>query len=227
LGLLALAGYHFVLRPWQQTWGATPAEANRRLPGDHLTPHYRFQTTRAITIQAPAAQVWPWLVQIGYRRAGFYSYDALENMVGLNINSAENIDSELQNLNVGDSIPIAPEAPMEVAVLEPEKALVLHLRMNPLKGALAPANAQPPWLDWTWAFILDEIDPESTRLVIRVRGDYEPAWSLPLYYALVEPAHFIMERKMLLGIKQRAEAQRSLTSTPSSTPEKPAAWPSQ
>ena len=111
-----LALYHVVMRPWQLNWGATQTEARRRYPGDELVPHPAYQTTRAISIRTPVAEIWPWLVQIGYQRGGFYSYDRLENMSGLDITSADRIVPEYQHLAVGDSIRIAPETPLTVWV---------------------------------------------------------------------------------------------------------------
>jgi hypothetical protein len=167
-----------------------------------------YETTRAITIRAPAAEVWPWLVQIGYQRGGFYSYDWLENLAGLEISSADHMDPELQSLEVGDSVRIAPETPLTVATLEPNRVLVLHNTMNPFNAQTVDLDdLEPgPYMDWTWAFILEELDKRTTRLVVRVRGSYEPRWLALLFYTLLEPAHFLMERKMMLGIKERAES---------------------
>jgi len=204
---IALALYHLVVRPWQLRWGATPPEVDGSRPGDDLVPNPMYETTRAITIGAAADEVWPWLIQIGYQRGGFYSYDWLENLAGLEISSADHIDPGLQRLKVGDSVLIAPETPLAVARLEPNRLLVLHNTMNPFNAQTVDLDdpAPGPFIDWSWAFVLEELDESTTRLVVRVRGRYEPPWLAPLFYALLEPAHFLMERKMMLGIKQRAE----------------------
>jgi hypothetical protein len=202
-----LALYHLVMRPWQLDWGATRAEARQDHPGDELIPRAVYGTTRAITIRASAADVWPWLVQIGYGRGGFYSYDWLENTGGLDITSADRIVPEYQDLALGDVVHIAPETPLTVTALEPNRALVLHNVMNPFSAQIVdPNHPEPgPYIDWTWAFLLKELDTATTRLVTRVRADYQPRWLAPLAYTMLEPVHFIMERKMLLGIKERAE----------------------
>ena len=202
-----LALYHVVMRPWQLDWGATQAETQRDYPGDELIPRAVYETTRAITIRASAAKIWPWLVQMGYGRGGFYSYDWLETVGGLDITSADRILSEFQDLALGDIVSIAPDTPLTVTVLEPDRALVLHNVMNPFSAQIVHANdPEPsPYIGWTWAFLLEELDTASSRLVVRVRADYQPRWLAPLAYGLLEPVHFIMERKMLLGIKERAE----------------------
>ena len=202
-----LALYHLVVRPWQLRWGATPPEVDDGRPDDDLVPNPMYETTRAVTIGATAAEVWPWLIQIGYQRGGFYSYDWLENLAGLEIASTDQIELELQRLAMGDSVRIAPETPLAVARLEPNRALVLHNTMNPFNAQTVDLDdpAPGPFMDWTWTFTLQEFDEDATRLVVRVRGSYEPWWLAPLFYALLEPVHFLMERKMMLGIKERAE----------------------
>ena len=204
---LGLALYHLVVRPWQLRWGATPPEVDSSRPGDDLVPNPMYETTRAITIGAAADEVWPWLIQIGYQRGGFYSYDWLENLAGLEISSADHIDPGLQRLKVGDGVLIAPETPLAVARLELNRLLVLQNTMNPFNAQTVDLDdpAPGPYLDWSWTFVLEELDESTTRLVVRVRGRYEPRWLAPLFYALLEPVHFLMERKMMLGIKERAE----------------------
>jgi hypothetical protein len=202
-----LALYHLWARPWQLRWGATPPEVDGDRPDDNLVPSPRYETTRAVTIRASVARVWPWLIQIGYQRGGFYSYDWLENLAGLEISSIDHIDPGLQRLKVGHSVLIAPETPLAVARLEPNRFLVLHNTMNPFNAQTVDLHdpAPGPYMDWSWTFVLEELDESTTRLVVRVRGRYEPRWLAPLFYALLEPAHFLMERKMMLGIKERAE----------------------
>jgi hypothetical protein len=208
-GAAALAVYALVGRHRLLSWGSREPETYQALPGDELVRQPTLETTRAITIRAGAGQVWPWLAQIGYGRAGFYSYDWLESAAGLDIRSAGGIAPAWQQLQVGDSIPIAPGTPLRVAVCQPGRALVLHVCMNPLTARLVepPDRTRSPWIDWSWAFVLRPLDEHHTRLLIRVRARYEPRrWLAPAVWCLLEPVHFLMERKMLLGIRQRAEA---------------------
>jgi hypothetical protein len=194
LGAGALASYVWVVRPWHLRWGATDAEAKESLPGDELVPGPLAAATHAITINAPVADVWPWLVQIGQDKGGFYSYSWLENLVGCHLRNADQIMSEFQTLTVGDEVRLHPQAPpLPVVLCKPYRALVLG------------SNTRQPG---TWGFYLKEVDEHNTRLIIRGRGYMPPSMLYWFYqYVLFEPAHFIMERKMMLGIKQRAEAR--------------------
>jgi hypothetical protein len=186
-----------ILRPRRLRWGATDEETRRILPGDELVPTPRWQYTHAVTIHAPPEQVWPWLAQIGYGRGGLYSYQGLENLIGCDIRNADRILPEFQTLRVGDSIQIDSRIPpLPIALLEPGRVLVLH----GVPSAENPVNT-------SWGFYLDALDARHTRLITRSRSDYPltPAmrfWWGPL---VIEPIGFVMERKMLLGIKQRAE----------------------
>jgi hypothetical protein len=186
----AVAAYAFVLRPRHLRWGATPEEVAAELPGDEIASGRALDCTHAITIHAAAGEVWPWLVQIGQGRGGFYSYAWLENLVGCRMENADRIRPELQEIAVGTPIYLHPKAPpLRVTRLDPGRALVLGT---------------------SWAFVLEPVDERTARLVVRGRGRFEhpdlgPVLSF-LYWRLVfEPAHFLMERKMLLGIKARAE----------------------
>jgi hypothetical protein len=188
-----------ILRRWRVRWGATVEEVNRRLPGDQYVLNPRWTYTHAVTIHAPAAEVWRWLVQMGYGRGGLYSYQGLENLVGSDMRNADAVVPEWQHLTVGDEIHIdARVPPLPVALVQPERALVMH-------GA-ADNTGQ---LNHSWGFYLFPLDAQTTRLISRARTYYTPtllnklAWG-PL---LMEPIGFVMERRMLLGIKQRAEAQ--------------------
>ncbi len=203
-----IAGYAFVVRPWHLRWGTQEGEAQLPLPGDELVPHPMYTSTRAITIQAPASRVWRWLVQIGVGRGGFCTYDALENMAGLGIHSADQIRPEWQALQLGDSIHISPVTPLKVERLEANRLLVLHTVMSPFTGEIVDAAdpATPAFLDWTWAFVLDESTALTTRLSVRVRANYKPDALRVGVLALLEPVHFLMERGMLQGLKRRAES---------------------
>ena len=191
-------------------WGATDAEVAASLPGDPLVSQPKISATHAITVQGSAADVWPWLVQIGQGRAGFYSYEGIENLLGLNIHNPNRILPEFQDLKVGDVVPLAPDgAGVPVAFLEPNRWLVLGGRFDAqTKGPLALDDKSPgAYYEASWGFFLQPIDGRSTRLIERLRMDWGPeTFSNGLFYrGILEPGSFIMERRMLLGIKERVE----------------------
>jgi hypothetical protein len=198
--------YFAAIRPRLLGWGASRQERRQPLPGDDLVAA-RWQTTRGITISAPADQVWPWLVQMGYGRGGWYSYDWLERRVGAGDfaggGSARRVLPELQQLALGDTVALSPAGGLTVEVLDPARALVLHYRMNLLTAAPA-GDGDRAVLDWTWAFALTPVNEASCRLLARVRVDYRPPWLRLLMPFLLEPVHFIMERKMLRTIERQA-----------------------
>jgi hypothetical protein len=188
-GLGSLA-YPLFFRRWCLTWGARPDEVSRKLPGDELLADAGIVSTRAITVDAPPAAIWPWLVQMGSGRGGVYTYDRIENLLGLNMHSAREILPQFQDLKAGDELPLGPGRPaMQVAVCDPEHTLTFQF---------ADGN-------WVWIFALFAEDGE-TRLISRNRIAAAGAPPARLFNMLVmEPGSLIMERKMLLGIKQRAE----------------------
>jgi len=194
-------------RPWQLRWGATADEESAHLPGDGLVPDAAYVTTRAITVRAPSEAVWPWLVQLGQGRGGFYTYDRLEQMVGDAIHSADHIVPELQQLAVGDTVPLSPVGGPKVALLDTGRALVLFETMDLRTGQSIPPVPPTPWaMDWTWSFTLRPMFDGATRVLVRTRANDRPHGFLAPAMALVlEPTHFVMERGMLLGIKRRAE----------------------
>jgi hypothetical protein len=195
----ALAVYALAIRPWYLRWGATDDEFEGFLPGDDFTPDANWTTTHAVTIEAPASEVWPWIVQVGQDKGGFYSYTWLENMVGCNMHNADRIVPEYQHVAVGDELWLHPKAPpLPVVLVEAERALVMG-------GNTDEAG--------TWGFYLKSIGPNRTRLIARGRTAREPGSLRWLgHHVLFEPAHFVMERRMLLGIKERAERARSRAS---------------
>jgi hypothetical protein len=211
-GVITGAGavYWFVVRPQHRRWGATSDELRAFWPGDDLLPQPLVSATHAVTIQAPPDKVWPWLVQIGQGRGGFYSYEQIENAMGLNMANADRILPEWQNLQVGDVVPLAPDGAMDVPVviLEPQRALVLHgdTRLPSPSGKGGPPLPPGQFLAVSWGFYLAEQAGGATRLVERFRLDYTPTLANELIYKLfLEAGAFVMERKMLLGIQQRAE----------------------
>lgn len=213
MGGATLIGVHLVLgpllRPWRIKWGATDDEIRRTLPGDELVSRPKWAYTQAVTVRASAAEVWPWLAQIGQGRGGFYSYEGLENLVGCDIHNADRIMPEFQNLKAGDGIKLAPQMPgFPVALVEPGRALVLRADTR-TGGSPVPASKKPgDYFATTWAFYLEQRDDGATRLLARFRSDYNDTFANSMMYGppLVEPISCVMQRKMLLGIKQRAEA---------------------
>jgi hypothetical protein len=199
-----LSAFLMFVRPWYLRWGATDEETRRALPGDEIIPNAAGQETRAITIRAPAHEVWPWVAQIGQDRAGFYSFDLLENLVGCEMPATDRLQPELQSWRVGDKLWMYPPrrgggagfATLRTYV--PGRVLGFGARLfgTPLG---APENG-------SWSFVLEPLDGSTTRLI--VRGRSAPGRSL-LWTALdrfvFEPAHFVMERRMLITLKQHAE----------------------
>jgi len=207
LGLAAAAVWR--VRTWANRWNATGEEVRRRLDGDELVPNARMQTTRAVTIRARRDRVFPWLAQLGQDRGGFYSYDFLENRLGLNVHSADRILPEFQHIRVGDGIAVAPGPPFygfRVADVAPPTRLVLEMRMHPFTGQEQDADTESPSLHATWSFTLEPLGDGSTRLITRTRAHIGlPAGLRQLYQILLEMSEFAMERRMLVGIRERAE----------------------
>jgi hypothetical protein len=177
-------------RPWQSTWGATREEITAVMPGDDVVAAPIFNATRGVTVNAPPEAIWPWLVQIGFGRAGWYSYDLLDN---LGRNSAERIFPDLQHVAIGDLIPLGSgsESGLRVKAFEPNRWMLWWDRR--IQGT-------------TWVWALDQMPDGRTRLVTRVRA--RPSWRHPTtaaWLVLTEVADFPMMRKCLLGIKGRAE----------------------
>lgn len=178
----------FVYRPWALSWGATPEEVSRPLPGEELVARPGFSATRAVTIDAAADDIWPWIVQMGYRKAGFYSYDRLDND---GIPSAEVIIPGHQDLAVGDLIPLTKTSHVKVVEMNRPRSMVwLFVTTGGWSGA-------------TWVWDLVPQGPERTRLLTRLR--LEPVTVRQRLF--LELGEIVMMRKCMLGIKRRAEAQ--------------------
>jgi hypothetical protein len=186
----AAMAYLRYVRPWQLTWGATDEEVARRLPSDDLVTRPTFDATRAITLEARPEQVWPWLVQIGLTRAGWYSYDLLDN---LGRPSAREIITDLQNLRPGDIVPMSPDGKQGMAVLS-------------LDAPTSMVWGEPGGTTWAWR--LDETGTGGTRLVTRVRSRYR--WFSPsiAFSMLVEFGDIWMMRRMLLNLRDRTATSR-------------------
>jgi len=201
-------GVWAALRGRGLNWGATCDEVVRPLPGDDLVANPLYVTTRAITVKAPAAAVWPWLVQLGQNRGGFYTYEALENLMGLDIHNAATIRSEWQDLHVGEdyvTLDPAENLKMTIAMLEAERAFVI-LSGAPGEPPQAPGSFFKGELEFSWAFVLDPLDEHTTRLFIRCRAAWADTFAARLARpVLLEPVHFVMEQRLLRGIRERAE----------------------
>jgi hypothetical protein len=194
--------------------GATQGEVQRSLPGDELVPSPKSGYTQAITIRAPKTEVWPWLVQIGYKRAGWYSHDFLHRLVGIagcvddERCSAKRIIPELQGLRIGDVIEIAPGMGYTVAGLEPEQALVLQSILDTGKWESVSSDDPLPekYLRSGWVWFLEEIDEKTTRLIVRVQSDHDPGLLSTLSTAISNIlGRMVMQPKTLRVLKQRAE----------------------
>ena len=177
-------------RTWCLTWGATADEAIRPLPGDELLAEPDIVSTRAVTIDAPPGAIWPWLLQMGPGRGGAYTYDWIENLFGLDMHSTDLVLPEYQELKVGDAQHLGARGPvLRVAALDPQRSLVLRSDDG----------------RWIWSFTLVP-EGATTRLISRNRIAAPGAATMRLLYAyLMEPGSLVMERRMLLGIRQRAE----------------------
>lgn len=152
-----------------------------------------------------AAKVWPWLVQMGQGRGGFYSYEWLENLVGCDIHNADRIIPECQRLEVGDGILLHPKVPFPVALIEPGRVIVLHYDTRTGLAPI-PGTRSFDYFESSWLFFLDAEDDKSTRLISRFRIDYSPGLRNKVSYrCFMEPISSTMQRKMLSGIKERVE----------------------
>jgi hypothetical protein len=204
--LAAAAGGYAVLYRLGQTWGATGHEQRQALAGDELLPNATALTTHAITIEAATSEVWPWLVQMGWGRAGWYTYRWVDRLLfPANRPSANRILPEHQQLAVGDHVPDGPpeaDCWFTVKQLEPERLLVLRSTRH------LPASWRQRGLsmDWIWSWQLDEPVPGHTRIIQRNRMRLEPAWFQRAFLATIIPADFIMARSHLRGLQHRVEA---------------------
>ena len=185
-GTAATALYALGIRPWHLRWGAEPGDEKRGLPGDELLPKDGRQILHAVTIEAPVEEVWPWLAQVGQDRGGFYSYEWLENLAGCEMKNADRIHPEWQHRELGETVHLHPAGGLRVTLFEPGRALALE--------------------GWG-TFTLESARPGRTRLI--ARGGVPRGAGGVAYGLLMEIPHFLMERRMLLGIKERAEASRA------------------
>jgi hypothetical protein len=208
--LLAGAAFAYaVLWALGRSAGTTAAERGGRLPGDDIVPAPQLVTDHAVTVDASAERVWPWLTQLGWHRAGWYTPRWVDRLFfPANWPSADVLDPELvRDLEVGDVIPDGPPGTAEYVVVEVDAPHALVLRST--------THVPPGWRErfgaellWTWAFVLTDLPGGRTRVRLRVRGRMSPCWFSGLYRATIVPADFVMGIGMLRGLKQRAESSR-------------------
>jgi hypothetical protein len=209
LRLAALAAalgsaYGLVLRPWHLHWGATEAERARSWAGDELVPAPYSRAIRAVTVRARAERVWPWIMQVGRDRGGFYSYTWLENLIGADIHNIDRLIPDLPDRRPGDTVWMAPPerfggmGRMTVAAIIPHRAMVLVPPTDADRALRGEAASG------VWSFVLDAGPDETTRLVMLSLAS-RPRLAELLFW---EPAHFVMERKMMLTIKRLVVEQR-------------------
>jgi hypothetical protein len=216
LGLVAGASGAYLLRRLGMRWGATDDEVYRPLPGDDLVPHPMLETTHAITIKASPADVWPWLVQMGYDRGWWYTdtrwYQWVDKYIWHTSHPAspDHIVPDLQQLEVGGTILDGPPGTAFFTVAKLEQARVLALYSTTHILMMAPESVRnDPKVgihgEFSWVFVLDEQEEGSTRLIVRTRASYEPKIFRMLTRPVLYPADFLMARMMLQTIKQRVE----------------------
>jgi hypothetical protein len=194
----AAAAYWLVARPWLLSWGSTDDDRQRVLPGDDVAPTARSVTTRAITIGAPPPAIWPWLVQMGQDRAGFYTHNWVERLLLSGIPDIEELHPEWQTLRAGDLVRtnrdiMGRALGWPVAGIDPERSLVLR------------SNG---WPVGTFAFVLEQADGQGTRLIVRDRADWR-WWQWPFRALLYEPLHAYMQTGLMQGVKRRVEGRRT------------------
>jgi hypothetical protein len=174
--------YIIFLKPVFETWGATNEEISLSLPGDEIVPVTKTNITRAISINAPPENIYPWLIQMGINKGGLYSYDWLENLLGLNVHSAESIIEKWQNLKIGDNLLLGPMGGPDLLFLKKNEYLVF----GGVKQELTSI----------WGFYLFKENINSTRLVIRSKNHYpDSLFNFLIWKVITEPLHFFMEEK--------------------------------
>lgn len=203
--VVVIAAYFLGIWPWISRWGATNNEVEQTLPGDELIPDPAFVTTKAVTVNAPPEAIWPWLMQLGVDRGGMYSYLWVENwLLRLHVENSDEIQSEWQNLQEGDFIRFTPQ---EFA-LNPGPGLYV-MRIEPqraLAGCFGMEQSSPDCsMSSTWQFVLEPQVDGTTRLILRSRSANTGSQMAVAGAKFANVFQFYMERKMLLGLQQRAE----------------------
>jgi len=213
LTCLGAAVYVFVLRPRLVRWGASDEEVARTFPGGELIPDGTRASTMAVTIEAPPAQVWPWLVQMGWDRAGWYSWDRLDNG---GRPSAQELHPEWQHLSLGERLlawsPGGPVSAWQVAALDPERFLGLR-GLSDLRGRiLDPTQPRPPaHIEGLWGFLLEELPGDRTRLVVGGYQSISPRWLERIVNFWIYPLmHWPMQTRQFANLKRNVERHRRL-----------------
>jgi proline iminopeptidase len=200
-------GYLAVVRPRLLRWGATVDEARGPYPGAGLIPGSTRSATMAVTIDAPPSRVWPWLVQMGTDRAGWYSWDRLDNF---GRRSAETIHPEWQENAPGDRLAAKPDGRQwwEIAALEPERFSGLRMSLDLRGRPFDPARTRPRYYtDSIWGFELYEMPGECTRLVVSGYWSLRPQWLQPIMsIAMLEPSHWVMQTRQFSNLKRLAKS---------------------
>jgi proline iminopeptidase len=208
LATASLAVYALALRPRMVRWGATDDEVIRPFPGAEIIPGaQRSSSTMAVTIDAPPSTVWPWLLQMGCKRGGWYSWDHLDNF---GTPSAETLHAEWQNIGVGDRLPAVPDGRQwwAVAAFEPLRFLGLRMSLDLHGRPFDPTGPRPRrYTDSLWGFLLEELPGRRTRVIVSGYWVLEPCWlQLPVSVLMFEPSHWIMQTRQFANLKRRAEA---------------------
>jgi len=191
--------FSWFLRPWYSRWGVPKGEVHRPLPGDDIVSQPMLEVTRAIAIQSTPGRIWAWLAQLGQEKGGLYTYQRLENLIGCKITNARRINPDWQDPSPGDAVRLGPKGyPLfRITSIEPGQALVMQ--------ACDPATEKPG--PASWVFVIEQLGNDTCRLWTRSRNGSERTFAnLLIWRVITEPIHFVMERRMLIGIKQRAEA---------------------
>lgn len=196
LAVVTLAAFYWLpMRRWFAAWGTTREDRSRAMAGDGLIANPTHTQTHALTVDANADDIWVWLAQMGYQRGGLYSYDWLDRLFGyLDRPSAHRVIPEFQQLAAGDVIPLGRGKGFPVTAIEPGRTLVLSDTNDGFR--------------WVWQFGLYPMDNGRTRLVSRGAQAVPTGIAMWLFMRVMEPAAFIMTRRMLLGLKERAELRR-------------------
>jgi len=201
--IMTLAWLTPFLRPARSHWGLSAEDASIPRPGDELISEPRWSWTHAVTLEAPSEQVWPWVAQIGADRAGFYSYQWLENVVGCNLHNAEAIHPHMAH-TTGDQLVLHPKLPpLDVVAVDPGRSLIAFAK--PDQRARAEGR---PWAAASWAFLVESLGSGRCRVVSRFRSDCSDDLATRLQQgpSQLEPVGFAMDRRMLLGIRERVLA---------------------
>lgn len=208
IGIMIACYLTIFLKPLRDRWGMTKKQLAREFPGDHIVTEPKSEFTHGIDIDAPAESVWPWVVQMGKGRGGFYSYELLENLMGLGIYNTDKVLAEFQHTRVGDMIPFGPESAYPLVICEPGSAMVIE-NCDDLdtKKSYDPEQGRPDnFLHLSWLWFIEPINDKKSRFISRNRLNYKSSIiNRMMIGLLLEPIVFAMDRKMCLGIKKRAE----------------------